>query len=80
MIDPERKALLSLFEELSDSCPELRFGQLIANLTMMARGDSEGPSGTLRMRSWWRQPENIWRTGASGTSRAVEPPRGRGAG
>jgi hypothetical protein len=42
MIDPVRKDVLSLLEELSKACPEYRFGQMIANLTMLARGDAEG--------------------------------------
>jgi hypothetical protein len=41
MIDPTRKNLLQVFEELSEACPEYRFGQMIANLTMLARGDDE---------------------------------------
>ncbi len=42
MIDPTRKDVLRLLEELSETCPEYRFGQMIANLVMLARGDSEG--------------------------------------
>jgi hypothetical protein len=42
MIDPVRKDVLSLLEELSKTCPEYRLGQMIANLTMLARGDVEG--------------------------------------
>jgi hypothetical protein len=42
MIDPTRKEVLRALEELSETCPEYRFGQMIANLTMLARGDSEG--------------------------------------
>jgi hypothetical protein len=42
MIDPARKDVLSLLEELSETCPEYRLGQMIANLAMMARGDAEG--------------------------------------
>ena len=42
MIDPVRKDVLRLLEELSETCPEYRFGQMIANLTMLARGDAVG--------------------------------------
>jgi hypothetical protein len=42
MIDPVRKEVFRVLEELSESCPEYRFGQMIANLTMLARGDAEG--------------------------------------
>jgi hypothetical protein len=42
MIDPVRKDVLRLLEELSEICPEYRFGQMIANLTMLARGDADG--------------------------------------
>ena len=42
MIDPARKEVLRLLEELSETCPEYRFGQMIANLAMLARGDAEG--------------------------------------
>ena len=38
MTNPEREALLQLLGELCDECPELRFGQLIANLAVVARG------------------------------------------
>ncbi|HEU5116573.1 MAG TPA: hypothetical protein VFT74_07845 [Isosphaeraceae bacterium] len=41
MIDPTRKDVLRALEELSETCPEYRFGQMIANLTMLARGDSD---------------------------------------
>jgi hypothetical protein len=42
MIAPERSHLLRALEELSEACPEYRFGQMIANLAMLARGDAEG--------------------------------------
>jgi hypothetical protein len=42
MIDPVRKEVLRALEELSQACPEYRFGQMIANLTMLARGDADG--------------------------------------
>jgi hypothetical protein len=38
MIDPVRQELLSVLTELSASCPEMRFGQLIANLSTLAKG------------------------------------------
>ncbi len=38
MNDPVRKDVLRLLEQLSETCPEYRFGQMIANLTMLARG------------------------------------------
>ena len=34
--------MLRVLEELSATCPEYRFGQMIANLAMLARGDAEG--------------------------------------
>lgn len=42
MIDPARSELLRALEELSETCPRYRFGQMIANLVMLARGDTEG--------------------------------------
>ena len=33
-----RKDILHLLAELSQCCPEVRFGQLIANLSYMAKG------------------------------------------
>ena len=33
--------MLRLLEELSETCPEYRFGQMIANLTMFAQGDAD---------------------------------------
>ncbi len=41
MIDPARREVLRLLEELSATCPEYRFGQMIANLAMLARGDAD---------------------------------------
>lgn len=35
-----RQEILHLLEELSDCCPEVRFGQLIANLSYLAKGPS----------------------------------------
>ena len=33
-----RHELLAVLAELSDACPEMRFGQLIANLSTLAKG------------------------------------------
>jgi hypothetical protein len=41
MNEPVRRELLNALEELSEVCPEYRFGQMIANLAMLARGDEE---------------------------------------
>ena len=38
MISTTRQQLLSVLAELSGACPEMRFGQLIANLSTLARG------------------------------------------
>ena len=38
MTNPEREALLQLLGELSTECPNVRFGQLIANMAVVARG------------------------------------------
>lgn len=38
MINPIREELLSVLCQLSSACPEMRFGQLIANLSTLARG------------------------------------------
>ena len=42
MIDPVRREVLLALQELSEACPDYRFGQMIANLTMLARGDADG--------------------------------------
>ena len=42
MIDPVRRDVLQALEELGEACPEYRFGQMIANLAMLARGDADG--------------------------------------
>ena len=42
MIDPVRREVLAALQELSEVCPDYRFGQMIANLTMLARGDADG--------------------------------------
>jgi hypothetical protein len=41
MIDPTRRELLNLIEELSAACPEYRFGQLVLNLAFMARENGD---------------------------------------
>jgi hypothetical protein len=38
MTSPIRQELLAVLCELSAVCPEMRFGQLIANLSTLARG------------------------------------------
>ena len=38
MMKPIRQELLAVLAELSVACPEMRFGQLIANLATLARG------------------------------------------
>ena len=38
MINPERKEILRQLERLSELDPEVRFGQLIANLAFLAAG------------------------------------------
>jgi hypothetical protein len=38
MIDPTRKEILDSLERLSDLAPDVRFGQLIANLSYLAIG------------------------------------------
>lgn len=38
MINPVRQEALRLLAELSEACPEVRLGQLMANLSYLARG------------------------------------------
>jgi hypothetical protein len=38
MITAQRQEILHLLEQLSELTPEVRFGQLIANLSYLARG------------------------------------------
>jgi hypothetical protein len=38
MIHPVRQELLNMLTELSAAMPDVRFGQLIANLSTLARG------------------------------------------
>lgn len=40
MINANRREILRILEELSSASPEVRFGQLIANLSYLARGPS----------------------------------------
>jgi hypothetical protein len=40
MTTPARNEVLRLLAELSEAAPEVRFGQLIANLSYLARGPS----------------------------------------
>ncbi len=41
MINPTRRELLTLIEELSRACPEYRLGQMILNLAFLAREDGD---------------------------------------
>ena len=38
MTTPVRKEILHVLEELSQRCPEVRFGQLIVSLSYLAKG------------------------------------------
>lgn len=38
MMNPVRQEVLQVLAELSEAVPELRFGQMIANLSYLARG------------------------------------------
>jgi hypothetical protein len=38
MIDPVRLEVLQVLTELSEVCPQIRLGQLMANLSYQARG------------------------------------------
>jgi hypothetical protein len=40
MIDPLRQEVLKVLAELSEVCPQVRLGQLMANLSYQARGAS----------------------------------------
>ena len=42
MTERERTDLLTGLAELCKRCPEMRFGQLIANLAVVARGTEPG--------------------------------------
>ena len=42
MTEREREDLLAGLNEIGKLCPELRFGQLIANLAVAARGTEPG--------------------------------------
>lgn len=42
MISPVRQEVFRLLAELSEVAPEVRFGQLVANLSYLARGLSNG--------------------------------------
>jgi hypothetical protein len=42
MIDSTRRQLLRLLEELSETCPEYRFGQMVLNLAFLARENGDG--------------------------------------
>ncbi len=38
MTNLTRQELLTVLADLSEACPEMRFGQLVANLSTLARG------------------------------------------
>ena len=41
MTTPVRQDILNVLSELGESCPEVRFGQLIANLSYLAKGPTK---------------------------------------
>lgn len=41
MIDSTRRELLDLIEQLSEACPEYRFGQLVLDLAFLAREEGD---------------------------------------
>jgi hypothetical protein len=47
MINTTRRELLDLIEQLSDACPEYRFGQLVMNLAFLAREDGDRRASDL---------------------------------
>lgn len=47
MIDPTRRELLGLIEELSAACPEYRFGQMVLNLAFLTREDGDAHAWDL---------------------------------
>ena len=52
MIDPVRQEVLQVLAELSEVVPEVRLGQLMANLSYLTRGLSQRcDRGTWRMKS-----------------------------
>ena len=47
MIDPTRQEVLQALAELSEIVPEIRLGQLVANLSYLARGLSNEAIGEM---------------------------------
>ncbi len=63
MISPERLEILHLLEELSEVVPEVRLGQLVANLSYLCAACQTNQSGKWKMRSCWRRLESTWNIG-----------------
>ena len=65
MIDPTRRELLKLLEELSEACPEYRLGQMILNLAFLAREDGDRSAWDLEDTELIEAAPSTWRTGTS---------------
>lgn len=72
MIDPQRREVLRALEELSAACPEYRFGQMIANLAMLARGDAEGAIWEMEDAELLAAAGSTWSIGRPGTRPSPE--------
>lgn len=53
-----RKDLLTAIAELSEHSPSVRFGQLIANLSYLAKGPTNKAIWDTEEGSSWQQPES----------------------
>lgn len=71
-----RQELLARLGELSRACPEMRFGQLVANLAVVARGTEPGAVWEMEDEELlaavdWQLAELLARRGGAGPNQAL---------
>ena len=65
MIDPVRSEVLQVLTELSEVVPEVRLGQLMANLSYLARGMTQEAIGEMEdeeLLAVAREHLELWRS------------------
>ena len=71
MIDPVRSEVLQILGELSEVIPEVRLGQLMANLSYLARGVTNEAIGDMEdeeLLAVAREHLEVWRSRRGATA------------
>ena len=77
MINPVRQEVLQALAEISELAPEVRLGQLMVNLSYMARGLSDESIWDMEDDELLAVARKHWRNGAAGAALPRTDPRAR---